>query len=56
VADAVVLSWIAESRAERTPRWSRDLFGALALRRMRRAPPPPPEERLLPRVLMEFTP
>jgi glycosyltransferase involved in cell wall biosynthesis len=55
-ADALVLSWIAESPAERTPRWSRDLFGALALRRMRRAPPPPPEERLLPRVLMEFTP
>lgn len=55
-ADALTLSWLAEAPAERTPRWWRDPFGALALRRMRQTPPPPPEDRLLPRVLMEFAP
>jgi hypothetical protein len=55
-ADALALSWLAEAPAERAPRWWRDPFGALALRRMRQAPPPPPPEKLLPRVLMEFAP
>lgn len=55
-ADALTLSWLAEAPAERSPRWWRDPFGAMALRRMRQTPPPPPEERLLPRVLMEFAP
>jgi glycosyltransferase involved in cell wall biosynthesis len=54
-ADALVLRWLDADPARHAPRWWRDPLAVLALRRMRQAPPPR-AERLLPRVLMEFTP
>jgi hypothetical protein len=52
-ADRLTLEWLAEAPASRMPRWWRDPFAVLALRRMRHAPPPPNAPALTAYLLME---
>jgi hypothetical protein len=51
-ADPLTLDWLARNPARR-PRWWRDPFAAIALRRMRQAPLPPSDAELMPCLLLE---
>lgn len=55
-ADQATLDWLQAIPASHHPRWWRDPFATLAVRRMRALPPAPPEQDLLPRVVARFTP
>jgi glycosyltransferase involved in cell wall biosynthesis len=55
-ADQATLAWLNAMPAARHPRWWRDPFAMLAIRRMRAQPPAPPQQDLLPHTLMQTTP